>query len=55
MSVEIEFPLEFIVEGVPVSIQAKKRAKRKEEWISGVRSSAIATLPENIKVAIAGA
>lgn len=47
MSVEIEFPIDFVVEGVPVSIQAKKRAKRKEAWISRIRAAAVAKLPQN--------
>ncbi len=46
MSVEIEFPIEFIVEGVPVSLQAK-RAKTRENWVKRVRAAAAAQLPDN--------
>jgi len=46
MSVEIEFPFEFIVEGVPVSLQAK-RAKTRENWMNRIRVAARECLPPN--------
>jgi crossover junction endodeoxyribonuclease RusA len=45
MSVEIEFPLEFLVEGTPVSLQAKER-KSIERWKSRVVQASRAVLPE---------
>jgi crossover junction endodeoxyribonuclease RusA len=45
MSVEIEFPLEFVVEGTPVSHQAKER-KSIEQWKSRIIEASRATLPE---------
>jgi Holliday junction resolvase RusA-like endonuclease len=45
MSVEIEFPLEFIVRGTPVSLQAK-RAQSKIEWKDSVKRASYIALPE---------
>ena len=42
---EISFPLEFIVPGMPVSMQAK-RAASKDEWKTLVRRKARIVLPE---------
>lgn len=45
MSVEIEFPVEFIVEGTPVSLQIKNK-KAKDEWKELIRESSYSSLPE---------
>jgi crossover junction endodeoxyribonuclease RusA len=45
MSVEIEFPVEFIVHGTPVSLQAK-RAEAREAWKDRVRAASYTALPE---------
>ena len=45
MSVEIQFPVEFIVRGTPVSLQAA-RAKSKEAWKQRVREASFGALPE---------
>src|SRR5713226_5288897 len=45
MSVEIEFPLEFVVEGTPVSHQGKER-KSIERWKSRVIEASRTALPE---------
>jgi Holliday junction resolvase RusA-like endonuclease len=45
MGVEIEFPLEFVVEGTPVSHQAKER-KSIERWKSRVIEASRSALPE---------
>jgi hypothetical protein len=45
MSVEIEFPLEFIVQGTPVSLQAK-RAKSIVAWQQRVKRASAEVLPE---------
>jgi crossover junction endodeoxyribonuclease RusA len=45
MSVEIAFPLEFLVSGTPVSFQAK-RAESKAAWKDRVRQASYACLPE---------
>lgn len=45
MSVEIEFPVEFIVQGTPVSLQAK-RAEAKEAWKARVKEASYASLPD---------
>jgi hypothetical protein len=45
MSVEITFPLEFIVPGTPVSQQAKG-SKSKEAWKERVKLASRAVLPE---------
>lgn len=42
---EPEFPVEFLVKGTPVSLQAK-RAASKEEWKSKVRQASRSALPE---------
>jgi hypothetical protein len=44
MSVEIKFPLEFVVEGVPVSLQAK-RPRTMQAWKSRLRREAKRHLP----------
>ena len=41
---EIEFPVEFVLEGVPVSLQAKARSKAK--WIAKVRYAAQLVVPD---------
>jgi len=43
--VEIEFPIEFLVHGTPVSAQAARAASR-EEWKQRVRSASKAVLPD---------
>ncbi|MEI8394568.1 MAG: RusA family crossover junction endodeoxyribonuclease [Rhodospirillaceae bacterium] len=45
MSVEIEFPLEFIVLGTPVSVQAKRRDSI-IAWKGRVKEASCAALPE---------
>ncbi|PZP46517.1 MAG: RusA family crossover junction endodeoxyribonuclease [Azospirillum brasilense] len=45
MSVEIEFPVEFIVQGTPVSLQAK-RAEAREAWKVRVKEASYGSLPE---------
>jgi hypothetical protein len=45
MSVEISFPLEFIVRGAPVSLQAT-RPKSKEAWKQRVKQASYEALPE---------
>jgi len=45
MSVEIQFPLEFIVRGTPVSLQAA-RTKSKEAWKLRVKQASYVALPE---------
>jgi crossover junction endodeoxyribonuclease RusA len=42
--VQIEFPVEFIVHGTPVSMQAKRAASR-EEWKLRIRSASSAAIP----------
>ena len=44
MSVEIEFPLEFMVLGVPLSLQASGASR--EEWKERIRTAAQPELPE---------
>jgi hypothetical protein len=46
MSVEIQFPLEFVVEGTPVSLQAKRRRGSLREWKDRVAGAARRVLPE---------
>jgi hypothetical protein len=46
MSVEIAFPLEFIVSGTPVSLQAKRPASR-VAWRERVKQASSGALPEN--------
>ena len=41
---EIEFPIEFLVKGTPVSLQAK-RAKSLKEWKERVRSASSSVIP----------
>lgn len=45
MSVEIEFPLEFVVSGTPVSLQAKRRESL-EEWKGRIVDASRTVLPE---------
>ncbi len=45
MSVEIKFPLEFLVSGTPVSAQAKRRASV-DAWKARIRRASHAALPE---------
>jgi crossover junction endodeoxyribonuclease RusA len=45
MSVEIQFPLEFVVDGTPVSLQAKRRASI-DQWKSRIIEASRAVLPE---------
>jgi Holliday junction resolvase RusA-like endonuclease len=45
MSVEIAFPLEFIVSGTPVSLQAK-RGESRTAWKDRVRHASSSSLPE---------
>ena len=45
MSVEIRFPLEFVVRGTPVSLQAA-RARSKEAWKERVKEASYDALPE---------
>lgn len=42
---EIRFPIEFIVPGAPVSLQAKRAASR-EDWKMRVRSASSPALPQ---------
>jgi hypothetical protein len=44
MSVEIEFPVEVMVPGVPLSLQASTRSK--EEWKERIQAAAREELPE---------
>ncbi len=45
MSVEIEFPVEFVVQGTPVSLQAK-RPESRAEWKARVKHASKTVLPE---------
>ena len=45
LGLEIRFPLEFLVSGVPVSLQADRTAT-KQEWKERVRSASSAVLPK---------
>lgn len=45
MSVEIEFPLEFVVQGTPVSLQAERRESI-DEWKARVVNASRPALPE---------
>jgi crossover junction endodeoxyribonuclease RusA len=45
MSVEIEFPIEFIVEGTAISLQAK-RPETREQWKARIRQASRTVLPE---------
>jgi crossover junction endodeoxyribonuclease RusA len=47
MSVEIRFPVEFVVEGTPVSLQARgRRRKSLREWQARVKKTSRTALPE---------
>jgi crossover junction endodeoxyribonuclease RusA len=47
MSVEIRFPVEFVVEGTPVSLQARgRRRKSLREWQARIRETSRTALPE---------
>ena len=45
MRVEIEFPLEFVVPGTPVSLQAK-RPETRQAWQARVKAASDRVLPE---------
>ncbi len=45
MSVEIEFPLEFLVSGTPVSLQAKRR-ESVDQWKARIIDATRSILPE---------
>jgi Holliday junction resolvase len=45
MAVELEFPLEFVVEGTPVSFQAKL-SKSKQDWKAKVKAASYSALPQ---------
>lgn len=42
---EIEFPIEFLVHGTPVSLQAK-RPEAKEEWKGRIRAASRTVIPD---------
>jgi Holliday junction resolvase RusA-like endonuclease len=42
---EIEFPIEFLVKGTPVSLQAK-RPESREEWKERVRTASTSVIPQ---------
>lgn len=42
---EIDFPIEFIVKGTPVSMQAK-RPEAREEWKEVVKAASTASIPQ---------
>jgi len=44
-AMQIEFPIEFIVQGTPVSQQAK-RAESREEWKGRVKSASSSAIPQ---------
>ena len=44
-TVEIEFPIEFLVRGTPVSLQAT-RSKSREEWKARVRAASKTVVPD---------
>jgi hypothetical protein len=44
---EPDFPIEFLVAGTPVSLQAKS-GPAKEAWKARVRAASMAVLPEGI-------
>jgi crossover junction endodeoxyribonuclease RusA len=46
MSIDIEFPVEFIVPGTPVSLQAKRRPSL-DEWKARVVEASRTVLPES--------
>jgi crossover junction endodeoxyribonuclease RusA len=43
--VEIKFPIEFVVNGTPVSLQAR-RSEARDEWKDRVRSAARTAIPD---------
>lgn len=45
MTVEIQFPIEFLVRGTPVSLQSKT-AKSRANWKATVKEASYAALPE---------
>jgi hypothetical protein len=45
MTVEISFPVEFVVHGVPVSLQVK-RADARANWRDRIRRASLQVLPE---------
>jgi hypothetical protein len=45
MSIEIEFPVEFVVAGTPASLQTK-RAQTRTAWRDRVRVASLMALPE---------
>ena len=45
---ELEFPIEFIVEGAPVSFQAR-RAESRNEWKARVKAASSSVLPEGYR------
>ncbi|MCB8879913.1 RusA family crossover junction endodeoxyribonuclease [Acidisoma cellulosilytica] len=45
MTVEIAFPLEFVVDGTPVSLQTKRSAA-KDAWKAKIRRASMSALPE---------
>jgi len=45
MSVEIVFPLEFVVPGTPLSLQSKRQTSR-QVWKERVKQASYASLPE---------
>lgn len=44
--IEIEFPIEFLVHGTPVSLQAKRAASR-DEWKERIKSAGSQAIPES--------
>ena len=42
---EIEFPIEFLVKGTPVSLQAK-RPESREEWKVRVKTASTSVIPQ---------
>jgi len=48
LGVELEFPIEFIVEGAPVSFQAR-RAESRNEWKARVKAASSSVLPEGYR------
>jgi hypothetical protein len=44
MSVEIQFPMEMVLQGVPLSLQASTRSR--ERWRERIKSAARAELPD---------
>jgi crossover junction endodeoxyribonuclease RusA len=46
--VELEYPIEFIVEGAPVSFQAR-RAESRNEWKARMKTASSTVLPEGYR------